>query len=249
MWRKYKRFVQAAGPLRTHIALAEATERAMAIFGSAMDQGEELQDRATHSLMAPWDCLDCTQPMTPDSWMLQADGRTIRRPGGRQVYISSIPTILQKSQLADGAACPRLSRGEHDYMLMALGRPRRVPQGMLAQVVVTKRGTEALKTVLLAQGLLQPFDSPDAPHKLNWQAFQSTWGSHCLCVRRGTRVTCSCFLHCWSGSCPHAFAAEQLWRIRVWHAPLPRPAPRRRAAPDSDDDLIAPPAQRRRRSS
>ena len=145
MWRKFKCFIKATGPLKTHMALADACEKAMSIFSAPLSPGEEQTDRAKHSLLAPPGHLALDAPTGPDAWMLSSTGTTVRRTGGRQFWIPSIPTILRKASLAGGAAVPRVQHGDHTFVCMAIGQRTKVPVDVMNNMIsqVKCRTTQA----------------------------------------------------------------------------------------------------------
>ena len=145
MWRKFKRFIKSTGPLKTHMSLADACERAMSIFSAPLSPGEERTDRAKHSLLAPPGHIALDAPSGPDGWMLNSTGTTVRRTGGRQFWIPSIPTILHKASLAGGAAAPRAVHGDHTFVCITIGKPTKVPVDVMNNMItqVKCRTTQA----------------------------------------------------------------------------------------------------------
>ena len=136
-------------PLRAHRALAEAVQEAIPCWSRPALPEEEAQDRALHSQMGT--CINLSKPDSPDGWMLAPQGTTVRRPGGHQQYHASIDQILNKSPAARRLSLQRMNRPGYKYLAMAVGKQKRLPDGLVACMVqqVTVSGSNSKQSFWL----------------------------------------------------------------------------------------------------
>lgn len=251
MFRLLKRYLHSEGPLRTHLQLAGRLETVLASWATPAQIGDEKVGRSTLTQMGTDVSI---VPCHPEAWMLQAEGKTLRRPGGMQQYFCSIPTLLQKARVtgrSGRASYGKLERGGKTFIAVAVGKQKAIDSSLVQKMVeqVQARSVDALGTILLAHGLLEAVDHDAAPRKIVLKKCRDMWMTHCLITVKDGKAQCTCWLSCWTGCCPHTYFVEELLGYKVWITEIPRCEQSQGPllGPEEDDEAV--PRRKRRRGA
>lgn len=252
MFRALKRYLYTNGPLKTHMALADRIETIMASWSTPPQQGDENTGRMVLTQLGTRCGL---KPDCPESWMLGSDGQTFRRPGGKQQYFATIPTLRASANLDTAGrnrqSHQKITRKHWIYIVCRVGKPCNVSKATAEKMVdeLLCRGLEPLTNLLLQHGALQAVDNANAPQKVMLANYTQLWFKHAvICAKIEDQTTiCSCWRHNWHGACPHTFFAEELLGWRRWTIDLVQSSTdsRPRPLPASDDEKDVPRKKRR----
>lgn len=162
-WRSLKRGL-ASQKTRTHVDLADSVGRVMKRWTAAVAANAGADGKGTLSFMPDGE-WSVRYPTSPCRWMVEEAGRTVRKPGGLQIWIPSIVQIVAKSRLQGGISVQRARAQHGTYLCMAMGKPLRLPPGLLDRLLRHLRaGTEEqLRQLWQEEGILErDADNPAA---------------------------------------------------------------------------------------
>ena len=218
-WKQLKRSVNGQ-KIKTHLDLMEAMEKVARHWTQDVHARDASADRGVHSLM-PCGPISLIRPSQPDSWMLQNEGRSLRRPGGYQCYMPSVPTIVEKSKVRGGAAVQRLRLRSKTILVMAMGRQRAVPIGLARRMhaQITAHTVADLRQMWLGEGFIVEEGAQPASQRIALKAYRSVWQKWCLVVVPDEDITqtrCTCWCYAWHGQCPHAWAGQEITGAMTW---------------------------------
>ncbi|CAE7428869.1 unnamed protein product [Symbiodinium sp. KB8] len=239
---KIKRDVQAGGVvLDTHGTVIEEIAQAATLWASPLKVKDG--DKPL-TLLAGREALATHMPRGPDSWMLRTKGLRLRRPFGQLELFPSIPTLLKFWQVRTAIYIRESpAGGTFRWACVASHKPIPVPPGQLEKMraMIQERKAAGLLQKLKQAHILQDEDHETANLKFDKESYDDCFSKFSLLwIKEGdARVKCSCWLHRWSGHCPHSYALEQRWQLSEhWQPPLPsaKQAARQARGADSGDE-------------